>query len=100
MEPTIGVTLICILLFIMTIVVFAWVIWEWGKYNAREHNEYERKYARIQKLINECQVCQKNYDWILLLLQHLGKLKYKNKEKTSVLTIEFFRKYKELAGHE
>jgi len=38
-----------------------------------------------------------NYEWIEKLFDHLLECKYKNREMTETLTMEFFRKYEKIA---
>lgn len=70
-----------------------------GKRAAQRENEYEQLYSEITKMI-DCKLAainEANYDFIIDELIKLGKLKHKDKEKTSVLTVKFFRKYETIA---
>ena len=82
---------------IVFLIAAAYVIARIGVRNAKLAAEYEQKYDRIKYLIYEVQVCQANYDWILKLLENLGQLPYKNRERTQLLTVEFFKKYQSIA---
>lgn len=86
--------LILFLFFLAALFVIAWIIVETGKRNAESAKEYDAKYLRIESIIDNYQVCEANYDWIMSLLKHLGQLPYKDKERTSVLTTKFFRAMK------
>jgi hypothetical protein len=52
------------------------------------------KFNRTQKLIEGCDASRENYEWIMGLLIHIGRLPFKNKEMTSVLTCNFIRKFR------
>ncbi len=97
METTFLTTLICFLLFIAALFVCGWIICEVGKRNAERAKEYETKYKRTEDIIDNYEVCDANYDWLMSLLEHLGQLDYKDKERTEVLTMRFFRKYETIA---
>ena len=81
---------------IVFLIAAAYVIARIGMRNARRYDEYMKCYEKIQKVL-DYEICDANYDWILRLLERLGKCKYKNREMTEVLTMSFFHKYKEIA---
>jgi len=75
-----------------------WIV-EYGKKQLKQEREYEKLYSEISDMIN-CDlysINESNYRYIKDELIKLGKLKFKNKEKTSVLTTKFFRKYVSIA---
>ena len=74
----------------------AWYIAEYGKKQAKRYQEYELLYDRITFIIQEYDITEQTYDYLMKLLERLGQMKYKDKEKTSVLTIKFLTKYKEI----
>ena len=81
---------------IVFLIAAAYLIAKIGARNARLHDEYMRCYEKIQKVL-DYEICDANYDWIMRLLERLAKCKYKNREMTEVLTMQFFRQYKEIA---
>ena len=90
-------TIYLVILFFMIITVACYFIWEEGKRNAKNAADYDKFYSQIYVIIETHEVCEMNYKWIMRLLTRLGKMKYRNKEKTSVLTMRFFRKYQDIA---
>jgi predicted PurR-regulated permease PerM len=66
-----------------------------GKRAAQRENEYEKLYSEITKMIdnNLAAINEANYDFIMDKLIKLGRLKHKDREKTTVLNIKFIRKY-------
>ncbi len=62
----------------------------------KEETEYKNKYAKIQKIIRDYQVCKQNMDWIEKLFVNLRSCEYKNPEMTEVLYNEFLEKYKHI----
>jgi uncharacterized membrane protein len=89
-------TLTFVLLFFLVLSgIFIYLIWR-GKRNTRNaqiEKSYEAKYKKIDKVIENYSVCDQNYDYINVLLDHLSELKYRNKEKTIVLRDKFNVKY-------
>jgi hypothetical protein len=78
----------------MAMFVIAWLIVEYGKKQLKEENEYDLLYKEISGEINDRDKNQHNYDILMYKLGKLEKLTYKNKEKTSVLSVNFFMKFK------
>jgi hypothetical protein len=87
-------TIPCIVLFLMAMFVIAWAIYKYGKNQLKAENEYDLLYKEISKEINDREATAHNYDILMYKLGKLSKLPYKNKEKTSVLSVNFFMKYK------
>jgi hypothetical protein len=74
-----------------------YLLWLWGKKAAQRENEYEQLYSRIEGYIEMHSIDLVSYKTIMDELIKLGKLKHKNREKTSVLTCRFFTKYATIA---
>src|SRR4030042_4376448 len=83
-------------LFLMLLAIIAWLIVEYGKHNLYLEQEYERRYKYTKNAVDYLEVNKSNYDYIMRLLITLGQLKWKDREKTEVLTMTFFRKYEEI----
>jgi hypothetical protein len=83
-------------LFLMLLAIIAWLIVEYGKRNLRLEQEYERCHDLARSAINHLDINEVNYDYITKLLINLGQLKWKDREKTEVLTMTFFRKYEKM----
>ena len=80
---------------IVFLIAAAYLIAKIGARNARLYDEYMRCYEKIQKVMTY-EVCEQNYQWIMRLLNDLRQCKYKNKEMTTVLTMNFFKQYQEV----
>jgi hypothetical protein len=83
-------------MYFMVLAITGYYFWEYGKRQAQRAKEYEKKYFCIERIIDNYSMNEINYDWIVTLLENLGSLPYKDKEKTSVLTTKFFIKYSEI----
>jgi len=92
-----SITVVLILAVISLLIGGAYFIVWYGKLQAKLAGEYMKKYLRIQKIIRDYEVCEMNYEWIEKLFDHLLECKYKNREMTETLTMEFFRKYEKIA---
>jgi len=89
-------TLVFALSCFMLLVLLCIGYWYVDKWHARilcQAKEYERKYNTIANCIDCMPVNSQNYDTILRMLASLGQLKYKNKEKTVVLTNKFWIRF-------
>jgi hypothetical protein len=73
--------------------VMVWVICEIGKRNAIRAKEYDDKYDQVEKFIETMRPDAQHYDFIMNELIELSALKWKNKEKTVVLTNKFFIRF-------
>jgi hypothetical protein len=82
----------------MAMFVVAWAIVEYGKKQMRLEKEYDRVYIWIQLVIDDWRVNEQSYKYIMRLFDQLNSLKFKNKEKTSVLFTNFLLKYKTIAN--
>ena len=91
-------TTLLIILFIAGLSAVAVMIIERGIKNAINYNNYEFIYDLCKAFIYESEVNSNNYKFIMKLLKCLGQMKHKNKEKTSILTVEFFQRFKVEAG--
>lgn len=93
-----GVTIILILgLFALIYFGAKWVA-AIGYNNAKLAKWYEDKYAIIDGIISDpdmC-VCEANFDWIVKWLDELKSLPYKNPEMTSVLENKFMIKFESI----
>jgi hypothetical protein len=104
METNILITGLLFVLFFMSLVVMFFFIVEWGKKQKAKDDkleaEYMKLYNEIQKEIDE----RKKQITVDIMLNHhravirhklkrLSELKYKNKEKTSALWINFLREF-------
>lgn len=85
-------TAILIGLFFAAIFIAAWLVYEIGRRNAERVNQYNLLYEMIQQHLM-MPVTESNYDAITLFLEYLGQLKHKDRERTEVLSCEFWRKY-------
>lgn len=56
-------------------------------------DDYEFKYRQIQRLIDSHTVTPEHYDIIEKELMELGQMKHRNKEKTIVLSNQFWTKF-------
>jgi predicted negative regulator of RcsB-dependent stress response len=90
------ITIGLVLLVIGVIIAGAYFIAWYGKQQAKLASEYMRYYEKIQKVL-DYEICEQNRQWIERLFDRLDKCKYKNREMTEVLTMEFFRKYEDIA---
>ena len=63
-------------------------------------NMYNRKYLWLKDIIYSYELHKDNYNFIKTQLIKLGQMEYKNREKTSVLTCEFFRRFARYAKDE
>ena len=89
------ITIMMCVLGILVLVTGAYFIVWYGKEQTRLYNEYMRYYEKIQRVMTY-EVCEANYQWIMRLLNDLGQCKYKDKERTEVLTMNFFKQYQEV----
>jgi len=55
--------------------------------------EYDDLHNAIEKEIKVLELTPANYDYIMSRLIKLGQLRFKARERTSVLTCNFFRKF-------
>ena len=80
-------------LFLMVIGIIIWAIGEYGRKQLALENEYDRLYGSIQRDIDFYEVTAHNYDIVEFKIKRLNELRWKNKEKTYVLTNQFLRKF-------
>jgi hypothetical protein len=93
-----AITILLVVFFAVWSLVPIWL--HIRKARIRYEHEYDIKYKRIEKLIRECEINERNYVWIHSLLHHLGQLPHKNHEKTEVLSLTFWVKYHKMAKKE
>ena len=87
---------ICSLFIFMTGFIVWWYILEWMKRKIAREDEYDKLYELIKSNINNWPVTPVNRYRLHSKILELKHLKYKNPEKTSVLTNNFFWKYRSL----
>ena len=80
----------------MAIVIVNKIYKEWRDDQFRSEIKYETQYEAIHKYIEKWPVNKQSYSAIFAELKRFGNMKYKNKEKTSILVCEFMRKYAEV----
>jgi len=86
-------TLIYCLAFFLVIRVIIW----YGKNEAKKAKEeltYDIMYMNIECIIDSWEINEKSYHAIEKFFKTMAALPHKNKEKTSVLYVQFLRKYK------
>ena len=98
MEHTLLTVLSCIALLLALAFIIKWCLNEIKKEHDKNEADYDKKYNQVKKMIDKNKVRDLSYDWIMMLLTNLGKMKHKNREKTSVLTTNFFWKYRAIAA--
>jgi hypothetical protein len=79
----------------MVLFVATWYYQEARLSKSISERAYEMQYKAIQGYIDHWPVTPESYNAILAELKRLGNMKYKNREKTEVLTTQFLRKYTE-----
>jgi hypothetical protein len=88
-----ALTILGIIIFLSVIGFVFWLIWKKGNQNAINAREYNRRYILTDTLIDNFEVNKFNYDYILRLLEGLGQMKYKDKNRTIKLTNKFWAKF-------
>ena len=83
--------------FIAVLFILAKIIVDAGIRNAKRARVYEKVYSDIDSLIDSNEVCEENYDWIMSLIDYLVALEYKDKKRSTDLTMKFLNKYKAIA---
>ena len=86
-------TIFFIVMFIILLFILASMVTEIGKRNIANEKEYEAYYRAIKHNLDEWEHTKENYDKLKLRLDNLGMLRWKNDEKTRVLTEEFYKRY-------
>jgi hypothetical protein len=86
-----------ILLFLAGLFYLAYLLVELQRKRNKQEDEFEITYTWLSGLIETKQVNSDNYDYLLNELKKLGQLPHKNKEKTVILTTNFFMKFKDEA---
>ena len=83
--------------FIAVLFILAKIIVDVGIRNAKRARVYEKVYKNIDSLIDTHRVCEPNYDWLMSLIDYLVALDYKDKKRSTDLTMKFLTKYKAIA---
>ena len=89
--------MLIIAFFIAVLFILAKIIVDVGIRNAKRASVYEKIYKNIDSLIDTHMICESNYDWIMSLIDYLLALKYKDKKRSTDLTMKFLNKYKAIA---
>ena len=89
--------MLIIAFFIAVLFILAKIIVDVGIRNAKRARVYEKVYSDIDSLIDTHEICEPNYDWLMSLLDYLVALKYKDKKRSTDLTMKFLNKYKAIA---
>jgi hypothetical protein len=102
MEPlSFKSTLIVILIFLIFFGFLIWMLVSWGREFKRkleaEQLEYDMFYLWLKSCIENYSIHRDNYSFLKTKLIELGQLKYKDKERTSVLIVQFFRRFERFA---
>jgi heme/copper-type cytochrome/quinol oxidase subunit 2 len=102
MEPmSFKSTLIVILIFLIFFGILIWMLVSWGKkfkhQKDTEKFEYDMFYLWLKACIEKYELHRDNYSFLKTKLIELGQLKHKDKERTSVLTVQFFRRFERFA---
>lgn len=71
--------------------------WIYGEKNLRNELKYESLYKEIFDMYRLYDVNLANYDLIQSKLLELGQLKFKDKERTHILSCNFWQKYRSIA---
>jgi hypothetical protein len=79
--------------FLIFVVIFAYVLKRWGEVTLRNARRYDELYREIQNDLWHLPMNADNCDLIRDKLKKLGKMSYKNREKTSVLLHKFNKKF-------
>lgn len=86
----------------MTLACLIWYLYEIGKQNAekarKEEQQFGNLYFYIQMIINDWEVNEKTYYYILKLFVRLRNESYKNPEMMDVLERQFLSKYKVISN--
>lgn len=100
MENLIISILIIALVVAMGMFIITWYYQEWARKQYLSERAYNKQYVTIQVYIRDWPVKVESYNAIFAELKRLGNMRYKNKEKTMVLTESFLRKYTEESDDE
>jgi len=80
----------------MVVFIAIWFYLEWTCRKIISELKYLEQYEAIQYYIDHWPVTNESYNAIFAELKRLGRMKYKNREKTETLTTQFFRKFAEV----
>ena len=93
-------TIILVLLFVAAVIIMAWLIARVGRKNLVDALDYDMRYLWLKDRVDTYSVNEYNYKYLKDQLLKLGQMQYKNREKTSVLTTTFFKRFLEIAEKE
>ncbi len=94
-------TFIVILIFFVFGSVLVWMLISWGRKFKKKINaeklEYDVFYLWLSGCIEKYELHKDNYSYLKTKLLELRQMKYKDHERTSVLTVRFFRRFERFA---
>jgi len=79
---------------LIMVFLFLWWWFELGSRWAKQEQEYEQKRSRIVGYLETWEVNAENYKILKDEIRDLGELKWKDREKTTVIASAFFMKYR------
>jgi hypothetical protein len=88
-----------IIIIVVALLVF-WLLWwlkDWYTKYLKADLEFEIKYENLKVIIQEADVNQASYRYILILMKRLQKNIACNNEKMDVLFKEFWKKYQQIS---
>jgi hypothetical protein len=80
---------------IILLVVAIAAILLWRRYDRVKENRhyYEDYYDWLKDRVYTYEINEYNYKYLKKQLMFLGQMQYRDREKTSVLTVEFFKRF-------
>ncbi len=87
----------------MFLVICYWIFYEIKlrqRIKIANENLYNKRYLLLQDAIRDYDLNESNYKYLKSQLMFLGQMKFKNHEKTAVLTTEFFKRFSDFAKDE
>lgn len=90
-------TLCIIVISFIAIADLIYIISEKRKEKNLQIRRYEKAYRHIQEFINMLEITPDNYDFLMRTFSNLNSLNYKNREKTSVLFVQFLKKFESVS---
>lgn len=87
-------------LLLIAIYIIQYKIRMYYKLKRVNENLYNMKYLWLKNIVHSYARHRDNYNYLKTQLMQLGQMKYKDHERTSVLTVEFFRRFERFAKDE
>ena len=78
----------------MVLFIIGWIVAEWGKKCLAQANKYEKYHDSIKLSIDELVVNKSNYDKLMIRFKRLGNMKWKDRNRTTDLFVEFMQRFK------